>query len=347
MDANMCSDLIAELPVPPSGLLSYEEDMPHPNMSLLHGYPQPVLDSYPGQLYLRTHLNSIHRMFYAPEDPTKPGEDKFQNVDLVADAVSGMHWVGPSFAFREGDPPAGDILSARLRAKYWGAQVITYRPFVRQILQFTHAIRQGDKSPNLHTFSEFRHGIIAPSIQPGARKVSDIDPGVVELARKGIKALIESTRAFHNLGEDRPIITNVFGTLHAQWGNLLVLSAAFRDPVLHPFVEEDLLRHLFLRTIGFLRQAATATSTLRVDMLILEGLQSDLFPGGMPAPAPYAVPTASTSSFSSQASGGAGLPAPPPPPSQQQQQKGQGQGYGTPDDSGAAGYTVQQPVYQQ
>lgn len=189
--------------------------MPHPNMSLLKGFDQRILDSYPGQLYLRTHLNSIHRMFYAPEDPNKPVQDNFKNVGLVSDAVSGMSWVAPSFAFREDDPPADDILAARLRAKYWGAQVITYRPFIRQILQFSHAIRNNLSSPNLPPRSEFRAGIIAPVIRPGARTSGDINPQVVGLAVKGIKALIESTRAFHGLGDKRLLITNVFGTAHA------------------------------------------------------------------------------------------------------------------------------------
>src|SRR6478735_10921374 len=210
------SDLIAEMQLPPSGLLSYEDDMPHPNMSLLEGFNQRILDSYPGQLYLRTHLNRIHRMFYAPEDPAKPCKDKFRNVDLVSDAVSGMDWVAPSFAFREDDPPADDILAARLRAKYWGAQVITYRPFIRQILQFSHSIKNHASSPNFPSVSsEFRQDITAPVIHPKARTHGDIDPQVVELAKKGIKALIESTRAFHGLGDKRPIITNVFGTAHA------------------------------------------------------------------------------------------------------------------------------------
>ncbi|EXL84760.1 hypothetical protein FOPG_03233 [Fusarium oxysporum f. sp. conglutinans race 2 54008] len=272
------SDLIAEMQLPPSGLLSYEDDMPHPNMSLLEGFNQRILDSYPGQLYLRTHLNSIHRMFYAPEDPAKPGKDKFRNVGVVSDAVSGMHWVAPSFAFREDDPPADDILAARLRAKYWGAQVITYRPFIRQILQFSHSIKNHASSPNFPSVSsEFRQDITAPVIHPKARTHGDIDPQVVELAKKGIKALIESTRAFHGLGDRRPIITNVFGTAHAQWGNLLILSAAFRDPILHTYVDEELLRTLFHKTIQFLRQSATATSALRTDMHILEGLQRDLF----------------------------------------------------------------------
>jgi hypothetical protein len=210
------SDLIAEMQLPPSGLLSYEDDMPHPNMSLLEGFNQRILDSYPGQLYLRTHLNSIHRMFYAPEDPAKAGKDKFRNVGVVSDAVSGMHWVAPSFAFREDDPPADDILAVRLRAKYWGAQVITYRPFIRQILQFSHSIKNHASSPNFPTVSsEFRQDVTAPVIHPKARTHNDIDPQVVELAKKGIKALIESTRAFHGLGDKRPIITNIFGTAHA------------------------------------------------------------------------------------------------------------------------------------
>ncbi|KAF4971255.1 hypothetical protein FSARC_1877 [Fusarium sarcochroum] len=272
------SDLIAEMQLPPSGLLSYEDDMPHPNMSLLEGFSQRILDSYPGQLYLRTHLNSIHRMFYALEDRAKSGEDIFRNVGVVADAVSDMHWVAPSFAFREDDPPADDILAARLRAKYWGAQVITYRPFIRQILQFSHSIKNHASSPNFPSVSsEFQQDIAAPVIHPKARTHVDIDPHVVDLAKKGIKALIESTRAFHGLGDKRPIITNIFGTAHAQWGNLLILSAAFRDLVLHTYVDEGLLRTLFHKTIHFLRQSATGTSALRTDMHILEGLQRNLF----------------------------------------------------------------------
>lgn len=186
-------------------------------MSLLEGFDQRILDSYPGQLYLRTHLNSIHRMFYSPDDPNKTdkSKDKFKNVGLVSDAVSGMHWVAPSFAFKEDDPPASDILSARLRAKYWGAQVITYRPFIRQILQFSYTLEHNPTSPNLNTMSEFREGIIAPTIDPSARDPGDIDPQVLDLAKKGIKALVESTRAFHGLDERRPIITNIFGTAHA------------------------------------------------------------------------------------------------------------------------------------
>ncbi|KHN96932.1 C6 zinc finger domain-containing protein [Metarhizium album ARSEF 1941] len=227
------SDLIAELRLPPSGLLSYEENMPHPNMSLLRGYDQRVLDSYLAQLYLRTHLNSIHRMFYSPLESTQEAESKdlalkFKNVGLVAGAVSGMRWVAKSYAFHEDDPPADDFLAARLRAKYWGAQVITYRPFIRQILQWSEQRRKHPSSPNLEAVSEFRRGVAAPVIDPSVKSHKDIQPTVIEYAKRGIKALIESTRAFHNLGPKRPVITNVFGTAHAQWGNLLTVKHGHR-----------------------------------------------------------------------------------------------------------------------
>jgi hypothetical protein len=147
-------------------------------------------------------------MFYSPDDPTIAETDQFRSVNLVADSVSRMSWVAPSFAFQEDDPPADDILAARLRAKYWGAQTITYRPFIRQILQSSHSLKQ-------HPGTEFRNSVNATVIPPNATSHDGTEPGLVELAKKGIKALIESTRSFHNLGEKRPIITNVFGTAHA------------------------------------------------------------------------------------------------------------------------------------
>lgn len=60
---------------------------------------------------------------------------------------------------------------------------------------------------------------------------------------------------------------------------MLVLSAAYKDPILHPFVDESLLKVLFERTIAFLSQSATATGALRIDKAILEGLYRDIFPG--------------------------------------------------------------------
>ncbi|KAF9769018.1 hypothetical protein IL306_013624 [Fusarium sp. DS 682] len=77
-------------------------------------------------------------------------------------------------------------------------------------------IKSHASSPNFPSVSsEFRQDITAPVIRPKARTHADIDHQVIELAKKGHKALIESTRAFHGLGDKWPIITNIFGTAHA------------------------------------------------------------------------------------------------------------------------------------
>jgi hypothetical protein len=194
------SDILAELPLPHSGILAHEGCIPYPNILLPEDAYEPrVFESYMAQLYLRRHLNSIHKLFYHPDVDVRlnPDQEDISDMRVVKDRIDTMKWVSPSFRFNESDPPASDILGARLRAKYWGAQVITYRPFIKQILQFTHDVRtQQGREPNSDDYDQ-------------------INNRAVHYAELGIRALIESTRAFHNLGNNRPIITNVFGTAHA------------------------------------------------------------------------------------------------------------------------------------
>ena len=193
-----------------SELLWYHDNMPYPNMSLLEGFDRQVLDSYPGQIYLRNHLNSIHRTLYAPKRLNEQ-VDQLNQVDLLSNAISIFDWVAPGFAFSDADPPATDILNARIRAKYWGAQVITYRPFIKRILQ---------PFEDMETKSS-KQKVLVPSEKPQSFTPqidmlnTHIDSHTIELAKKGIKALVESTRAFHGLGRKRPVITNTFGTAHA------------------------------------------------------------------------------------------------------------------------------------
>lgn len=60
------------------------------------------------------------------------------------------------------------------------------------------------------------------------RPSSDLPSGTIGLATKGIKALVESIKAFHGLGDKLPVIGNIFGTAHAY-----VTDDA---PTLHPRV---------------------------------------------------------------------------------------------------------------
>ena len=213
-NAGPYSDIIAELPLPQSHILAYEEMMPYPNINLAEeqGFNGRVLRSYLAQLYLRKSLNQIHGMLYNPEKPqplhATAGAPGGNLIDYIQSLID-KRFLPVEFAFKETDSPADDILSARLRAKYWGAQVITYRPFVRQILELNFQKTVGNDSPMPP--SDFRSDVSVPVIGPDG----DIPPGMIEYARKGVNALIESTRAFHGLREKRFIITNVFGTSHA------------------------------------------------------------------------------------------------------------------------------------
>jgi len=209
--------------------------------------------------------------------------------------------------WEEGDPPATDILKARFRAKYYGAKVITYRPFLERVLEHNAARRSKERaardsiqeSPHLgnHYSGEQYKTVIAdvPTIDPDKGNSEDaLDPKTIQHARNGITALIKSTTAFHGLGdpgEQRLIVTNAWGTAHAyvphpqypsvlrfvqyltdyrQWGNVITLLAASVDPVLGKYINKDELKDLYHKTMGFLKLVGQPSSALTIDRKILE-----------------------------------------------------------------------------
>jgi hypothetical protein len=77
-----------------------------------------------------------------------------------------------------------------LQAKFYGAEVITYRSFLLRILQHSATPNAG----------------------------MEIEPEVVDYAAKCIRALVKSTSAFHGLGDPgskRLVVTNIWGTAMA------------------------------------------------------------------------------------------------------------------------------------
>jgi hypothetical protein len=145
--------------------------------------------------------------------PHMPWNSSEFNIIKYMEEALNPQFVPQEFKFNENDPPATDILSARLRAKYYGALVITFRPFIRQIVHFN--LQRTTLNSPVPISGDFRREITVPVIGPEATTENDIDPRIIEYARRGIDALIRSTQAFHGLGDKRFIITNVFGTAHA------------------------------------------------------------------------------------------------------------------------------------
>ena len=280
------SDILAELRLPPSGILAYEQQMPYPSgeEALRHGFRHYVIESYSAQLYLRNQLNNIHKNLYdGSRNDERPNN---MQVDVFTDVLDAARWVPQCFAFADEEAPPREILAARLRAKYWGGQVILHRFFIKRILEANYNKREREqkKAAAAAALAEYRsraesppHGFVMPEAYDldevaKARDTEIYSLYSLRLATRGIQALIESTRAFHNLPEKRFIITNVFGTAHAQWGNLLILDSIQRDETLGCYLGEGLVNELFERTIAFFELVSQPSSSLGYDLRILRGL---------------------------------------------------------------------------
>jgi hypothetical protein len=145
-------------------------------------------------------------------------------VKICEDGLNQFNRMAPNLKWDENDATdlyaKNNILGARLRAKFYGARVITYRDFVLKILQRSHeaSMPQDEQHPN----NPMRMAASSPE--------AEIEPIVIQYAEQCIKALIRSTIAFHGMGDpakDRLIVTNIWGTAHAYVPPLPLLPSIF------------------------------------------------------------------------------------------------------------------------
>ncbi|KAI9805323.1 MAG: hypothetical protein M1833_005776 [Piccolia ochrophora] len=274
------SDILAELDLPPSGITRLEEVMPFPSprRSLIWAY-------YAGQIGLRKLLNRVHSALYLPEPENTPhsGWSTAELIELDSQLASWRDVLPDELKWDDSDPPASDINAARLRAKYYGARYIIHRPFLHHAIhpmkphgslvknpparQSTHSSPPTPVTPQAPDSSTRRSSMAMPP--PASLSNNDIDESVMKACRTCIESAMQSTSAFHGI-DRRPIVTNIFGTAHAQFGNLLVLQAASRSPLLSNLVPREELDHLNAKTIQFLRNLSRISPTLRIDATILE-----------------------------------------------------------------------------
>jgi len=99
-----------------------------------------------------------------------------------------------------------------------------------------------------------------------------------------IESAMRSTVAFDDVDnfDHRLIVTNIMGTAHAQFGNMLVLAAVYNCNIdwLKELVPRERLQSLLRRTIAFIRRLQHASSVAVSDILILEAIDRELFPEG-------------------------------------------------------------------
>ncbi|KKY25262.1 putative c6 zinc finger domain-containing protein [Phaeomoniella chlamydospora] len=317
------SDIRAELKELQPTAISYYEDFMESNIF----YPSAaaiettkwqlpfdstmISEYYLFQLYLRKHLNHTHSELYDPKNLKNRNfgsiEALFHNLESYRKVFAGRGW-------DDREPPAADILAARLRAKFYGGRNIILRPLLEKIMKeeidaakarkqlnsddnysagspsrpddrsqphspaVTH-LRHPNRSaqqqykarlPQHHAFSQNLTGTEHPPLTDRER----------ELAEIGIQSLIASTIAFDAVVPrvGRLIVTNIFGTLHAQFGNMLILAAAYQSPRLKAYVDRHELERLMRRTIKILEEHKDVSPTLREDALILEQIQGNLPP---------------------------------------------------------------------
>jgi hypothetical protein len=144
-----------------------------------------------------------------PGKGDKPGH--LSLVKACEEMLNQINIIAPNLKWDENDksdPFARDILGARLRAKFYGARVITYREFVLKILQRSTEAKSRQYS-----------GSVANSFTAAHSPETEVEPIILQYAEQCIKALIKSTSSFHgcieNIQTDRLIVTNIWGTAHA------------------------------------------------------------------------------------------------------------------------------------
>ncbi|KAL4942013.1 hypothetical protein BDV06DRAFT_222571 [Aspergillus oleicola] len=299
------SDLLAELDLPASGITRSESRIPLPKGIWTLNLPNSISDPntimmffYSAQTHLRKILNRVHRDLYKVE---KQGQDRWSssvqetlsmNLDLWRSALpTEMRWM-------DDDPPSDDINVARMRAKYWGARYIIHRPLLYHALHYAgpesppidSPIAYNDYGPMPQQASPQAPGMTRASSDMsysqganGTRKSHrDLPMKLRRACLVCVQSAIKSTEAFDGI-KGRPVVTNIFGTAHAQFGNMLVLSAVHMSH-LSELIERKELERLLRRTIHFLLQYRNISPVLRTDAKILADIYIKIFDESPTAP---------------------------------------------------------------
>lgn len=255
------SDILAELHMVPSGVSTLEDTILPPPMvnsadEYLDGEDLEIREHFLAQIQVRKILNRAHTALY--QSKANPERVKSQWARLNSDDLAWLleGWrkgLPPRMRWSESDDPARSIMMARLRAKYYGARNIIFRPFLHRVIT-----------------SKLPENMGPPEMDHNQRLENETK--TFANALQCIEAVKKSTVAFDNVDgmPERLVVTNIFGTAHAQWGNCLVLGAACQsEKIDQNFTPKD-FRPLLDRTIGFLSNLAHLSPTMGTNLQILQ-----------------------------------------------------------------------------
>ncbi|KAL9025244.1 MAG: hypothetical protein Q9196_005900 [Gyalolechia fulgens] len=292
------SDILAELDLPRSGIQDISLDYPRGFMDDFEKADMPdsaipfqtIMWYYSGQIHIRNMLNDIQNELYPPEDKERAVRGTALR-DHFHDRLQAWRKLLPiGLQWADSDPPSSDINTARLRGKYYGAQYIIHRPFLRHALD-NGMIFPGSPSPQANNaMTSYQKQTSSSSPHPWERNHGSMGPPtpkemihqaeILSSAEICVRAAMQSTVAFDNIiNRQRLIVTNIFGTAHAQFGNMLVLATTYKSP-LSFLIPRAKLEHLFRRTINFLGDLGNMSTTLGQDAMILDKLREVVFDEG-------------------------------------------------------------------
>ena len=143
------TDILAELSsLPPSDISKYQATVSYPS-GVFEKFPDGVAYDetsahertmwiYSSQIHLRVILNEAHNTLYSPDDKKRfPNFDMRDTHEVVRAArlhsdilMSWRRLLPATLAWSDGEPPASDINTARLRAKFYGGHYMILRPFL-------------------------------------------------------------------------------------------------------------------------------------------------------------------------------------------------------------------------
>ncbi|OQD71222.1 hypothetical protein PENPOL_c001G07584 [Penicillium polonicum] len=304
------SDLLAELDIPASGISRSEGRLAIPKgkwtLILPNDLNAPqtmMMLFYSAQIHLRKVLNRVHTDLYKVE---KQGQTRWSSTVQEALSLNLDLWrksLPQSMQWDESDPPATEINAARMRAKYYGARYIIHRPLLYHALHYGHTgarvgpvgqslvdsptsqqlspsmLHSAARAPKMARMSSKMGSMpaaVSTDWQPPKVRLHELPKKLKAACHICIQSAIKSTEAFDGVGGHRLVVTNIFGTAHAQFGNMLVLSATFMSS-LQELVEPEQLERLLVRTIGFLVQSENISPTLRADARILTQIYKKIF----------------------------------------------------------------------
>ncbi|KAK3709023.1 hypothetical protein LTR37_011187 [Vermiconidia calcicola] len=285
------SDILAEMRLPSSGIGNVENMllMPH-NMpdSETENYeglePDPgtqesygkILLFYTAQMFLRKRLNQVHKEMYGDQCLNQPLSEVKSMLSGHEDILTYWRETLPlGLRWNDSDPPSTDILEARLRAKYWGARYIINRPFLDYAL---HIMPHAKDGLSIESVAKDCNGNPRDKAEVHLFKAIETmgESEIWEASKRCIDAAMQSTVSLDGVPE-RLIVTNIHGTAHAQFGNMLVLSATHYNKWLKTLVPTGRFQELLERTITFLRRLGPISPTCSHDCSILERIHRLIF----------------------------------------------------------------------